>query len=68
MGSGGGSEDFLSKVVVEGVEDKLCWIDTKDGVFYVKSIYKALQPRSLESFSWLMFWRSCVQPKICLFA
>ena len=46
--------------MVEGMEDKLFWTKTKDGVFFVKSMYKALLPRSLELFLWLMVWRSCV--------
>lgn len=37
---------------------------TKDGVFFVKSMYKALQPRSYESFPWKLVWNSCVQLKI----
>ena len=44
------------------VEDKVCLIETKDGVFSEKSMYKALQPISL------MLGRSCVQLKICFFA
>lgn len=43
-----------SKFVVEGVEDELFWIETKDDIFSVNSMYKVLQSRSLECFPWLI--------------
>ena len=41
---------------------------SKDGVFSVKSLYRALQPVSLASFPSKIIWISCAQPKISLFA
>ena len=41
---------------------------SKDGVFYVKSLYRALQPVSLASFPSKIIWISCAQPKISIFA
>ena len=42
-----------SKSVVEGMDDKLFWTETKDDVFSIKSIYRSLQPRYSEPFPWL---------------
>ena len=39
-----------SEAVIEGREDSLSWTKSKDGLFSVKSLYKALQPRSLDHF------------------
>ena len=36
--------------VVDVMEDELIWNETRDGVFSVKSLYKALRPRFPESF------------------
>lgn len=36
------------------VETKLIWTVTKNKVFLLKSMCKALQPRSIESFPWLL--------------
>ena len=44
------------------------WIDSKDGVFSVKSLYRALQPVSLASFPSKIIWNSCAQPKLSFFA
>ena len=41
---------------------------SKDGVFSVKSLYRALQPVSLASFPSKIIWNSCVQPKLSFFA
>ena len=54
-------------VRVDG-EDRVRWMESKDGVFSVKSLYRALQPVSLASFPSKIFWNSCVQPKISFFA
>ena len=53
-----------SEAVVEGVDDKLFCIETKDGIFSVQSMYKALWPRSLELFPWLMADPQCQAPRI----
>ncbi|KAJ9705163.1 hypothetical protein PVL29_003294 [Vitis rotundifolia] len=49
-------------------EDRVRWMDSKDGVFSVKSLYRALQPMSLDSFPSKIIWNSCVQPKLSFFA
>ena len=56
------------KVVVEGMDDKLSWTETKDGEFSVKSMNISLQPRYSKSFPWLWVWRFDVQSKICFFS
>ena len=40
--------------------DKLKWKETRDDVYSVKSMYKALRPRITESFPWNLAWKSCV--------
>ena len=42
-------------------EDRERWLDLKDGLFSVKSFYRALQPDSLVSFPSKIIWKSCVQ-------
>ena len=49
-------------------EDRVRWMDSKDGVFSVKSLYRALQPVSLASFPSKIIWNSRVQPKLSFFA
>ena len=55
-------------VLVYEVGDKVRWIMTeKNGVFTVKSMFKAVQPSLNEPFRWQIVWGSCVQPKISFF-
>ena len=35
------------KVVEESKEDKVCWVDTKSGTFFVKSLYVSLETRRI---------------------
>ncbi|KAJ9673648.1 hypothetical protein PVL29_023293 [Vitis rotundifolia] len=49
-------------------ENRVRWMDSNDGVFSVKSLYRALQLVSLASFSSKIIWNSCVQPKLSFFA
>ena len=51
-----------------GEEDRVKWMDLNDGLFSVKSLYRALQPVSLVSFPLKIIWNSCVQPKLSFFA
>ena len=53
--------------MVNKLEDKLKWEETKDGVFPVKSMYLALSSIPSESFPWLGLWKTGVQPKISFF-
>ncbi|KAJ9682276.1 hypothetical protein PVL29_018248 [Vitis rotundifolia] len=48
-------------------EDRVRWMDSKDGDFLVKSLYRALQLVSLASFPLKIIWSSCVQPKLSFF-
>ena len=45
-------------------EDKVRRVESKDGVFSVKSLYKVLQPASSASFPSKIIWMSYAQPKI----
>ena len=54
--------------MVDILEDRLIWKETKDAVYSNKSMYKALRLRVLESFPWDMIWKSRVQSKMCFFA
>ena len=58
--SGGGKRTYCPK-------DGVMWMDSKDGVFSVKSLYRALQPVSLTFFPLKIIWNSCVQPKLSFF-
>ena len=53
--------------VIEGVEDRVWWIGSKIGLFSIKSLYKALEQRTLSSFPWKCIWKTCVQQKISFF-
>ena len=53
--------------MVDEVEDKIFRMETKDEFFFVKSIYKALQPKSIEPFPWRMVGKFDVQLVICFF-
>ena len=50
-------------------KDRVRWLESKDGNFSVKSLYKALESDSSVSFLWKIIWKSRVQPKnklLCL--
>ncbi|RVX13433.1 hypothetical protein CK203_021086 [Vitis vinifera] len=49
-------------------EDRVRWVESKDRVFSVKSLYRALQPVSSASFPSKSIWMSYAQPKISFFA
>ena len=56
------------KMVRVDEEDRVRWMDSKDGAFSIKSLYRALQPVSIASFPSKIIWNSYVQPKISFFA
>ena len=56
------------KKVNVGEEDRVKWMDFNDGLFSVKSLFRALHPVSLVSFLSKIIWNSCVQPKLSFFA
>ena len=41
---------------------------SKNSLFSVKSLYKALEQRTSSSFPWKCIWKTCVLPKISFFA
>ena len=49
-------------------EDRVRWMDSNNGLFSVKSLFRALHPVSLVSFLSKIIWNSCVQPKLSFFA
>ena len=65
------AERFLAwigeKKVVEGRDDSIHWVEAENGLFFVKDMYKALEPRPTFSFPMKSIWKNCVQPKIILF-
>ncbi|KAJ9706265.1 hypothetical protein PVL29_001676 [Vitis rotundifolia] len=48
------------KMVRVDEKDRVRWVESKDEVFSVKSLYRALQPMSLASFPSKIIWNSCV--------
>ena len=65
-------ESFLGRIgekrVTKGVEDTIRWVEAKNGMFSIKSMYNVLQQRSVISFPWKCIWKNCVQPKVSFFA
>ena len=49
-------------------EDRVRWVESKDGVFSVKSLYTVLRPVSSTYFPSKIIWMSYTQPKISFFA
>ena len=43
-------------------------MESKDGVFSIKSLHRAMQPVSSALFPSKIIWMSCAQPKISFFA
>ena len=56
------------KVVEESKEDKVCWVDTKSGTFFVKSLYASLKTGRVVQFPSSVVWNAWVPPKVCFFA
>ena len=54
--------------MIEGVQDTVRWMGTKNGLFAIKSMYRALQQRTHFSFPWKCIWKNYVQPKTCFLA
>ena len=65
-------EHFLLRLqerrVYSDVEDQVLWTKAKDGRFFVKSLYKALEPERLGDFPARVIWNSLVPPRVCFFA
>ena len=65
-------EPFLArlqdKVVEEGKEDKVCWVETKSGTFSIKSLYASLETGRVVQFPSSVVWKAWVPPNVCFFA
>ena len=55
------------KRLVIDLEDRVLWKETKDGKFYVKSLYSALETRSAVSILKNIIWSPCVPTKVGFF-
>ena len=42
----------------------MLWKETKDGIFFVKSLYSALDSRSADQFPKIIIWSPCVPTKV----
>lgn len=58
---------MYSVSLVQGVEDKLCWILSKRRSFEVKTFYKALISYAHSYFHWRKIWRSKAHLMVALF-
>ena len=61
-------ERLQNKVVVEGREDKVYWLETKSGTFFVKSFYSSLEVRRSMLFLVGIVWNVWVPRKMSFFA
>ena len=68
----GSVERFLSWLdglrVHRDEEDKVPWIETKNGKFTMKSLYTALESGTSVSFPWSNIWKAWVQHRVNFFA
>ena len=48
-------------------EDRVRWVESKDDIFSVKSLYKALELDSTRCFPMKIIWNSSAQPKVSFF-
>ena len=56
------------KVVEEDNEDKVCWVDSKSGIFSIKSLYASLETGRVVQFPSSVVWNAWVLPKVSFFA
>ena len=56
------------KVVEEDNEDKVCWVDSKSGIFSIKSLYASLETGRVVQFPSSVVWNAWVPPRVCFFA
>ena len=54
--------------LVFSLEDRAVWKETKNGNFFVKSLYSTLEPRCAVLFPWNITWSPCVPTKVGFFA
>ncbi|RVW16904.1 Phosphatidylinositol 4-kinase alpha 1 [Vitis vinifera] len=64
-------ERFLLRLqgmrVYSDVEDQVVWTKAKDGRFFVKSLYKALEPERLGDFPARVIWNSLMPSRVSFF-
>ena len=56
------------KSVIVDVKDRVRWRESKDGMFLVKALYKALEMESTRCFPMKIIWNLSVQSKVSFFA
>ena len=54
--------------LVFSLEDRAVWKETKNGNFFVKSLYSTFEPRCAVLFLWNIIWSPCVPTKVGFFA
>ncbi|RVW45208.1 hypothetical protein CK203_067526 [Vitis vinifera] len=63
---------FLSflqgKRLIVGMEDRVLWNASKNGIFSVKSLYNTLDSSGAVPFPWRIIWSPCVPTKVGFFA
>ena len=59
---------YCGKSVIVDVEDRVRWRESKDSMFLVKVLYKALEMESTTCFPMKIIWNSSVQLKVSFFA
>ncbi|RVX11625.1 hypothetical protein CK203_015803 [Vitis vinifera] len=69
--SGGGGESPFGPSRKEaqcGMEDRVVWNASKNGIFSVKSLYNTLDSGGAVPFPWRIIWSPCVPTKVGFFA
>ena len=56
------------KRLIVGMEDKVLWNASKNGIFSVKSLYNTLDSGGAVPFPWRIIWSPCVLTKVGFFA
>ena len=51
-----------------GMEDRVLWNASKNGIFSVKSLYNTLDSSGAVSFPWRIIWSPCVPTMVGFFA
>ena len=55
------------KRLIVGMEDKVLWNASKNGIFSVKSLYNTLDSGGAVPFPWRIIWIPCVHTKVGFF-
>ncbi|RVW54461.1 putative ribonuclease H protein [Vitis vinifera] len=56
------------KRLIVGMEDRVLWNASKNGIFSVKSLYNTLDSSGAVPFPWRIIWSPCVPTKVGFFA